>query len=62
MKDYEQLYYDALHKIKHLKLQKDQLEEELNIYKSISKNRDLKKVIVDAILKYKNQRGDINDK
>lgn len=60
MKDYEQLYYDALYKIKQLKSKNELLEEELDIYKSMQTNKDLKKVIVESILKYrKRERKDV---
>jgi len=56
MKDYEQLYYDALYEIKQLKNQNKLLEQELDIYKSFKKNKDLKKVIVDMLIKYLNKK------
>lgn len=54
-KDYEQLYYDALYEIKQLENQNKLLEQELDIYKSFQKNKDLKKVIVDMLIKYLNK-------
>lgn len=56
MKDYEQLYYDALYKIKQLENQKKLLEQELDIYKSLQKNKNLKKVIVEMLIKYLNKK------
>ena len=56
-KDYEQLYYDELYKNKELMQKYKLLEEELEIYKSIQKNKDLKQVIVNMIRKYLN-KGD----
>ena len=56
MKDYEQLYYDVLYKIKQLENQNKLLEQELNIYKSLQKNKDLKKVVVDMLIKYLNKK------
>ena len=56
MKDYEQLYYDALYKIKQLENQNKLLEQELNIYKSLQKNKNLKKVIVEMLIKYLNKK------
>ena len=53
MKDYEQLYYDALYEIKQLKSKNELLKDELDIYKSMLKNKDLKEIIVNAILEYK---------
>ena len=55
MKDYEQLYYDALYEIRQLENQNKLLEQELDIYKSFQKNKDLKKVIVDMLIKYLNK-------
>ena len=55
MKEYEQLYYDALYEIKQLENQNKLLEQELDIYKSFQKNKDLKKVIVDMLIKYLNK-------
>lgn len=51
-KDYEQLYYDELYKNKALMQKCKILEEELEIYKSIQKNKNLKQVIVNMIRKY----------
>lgn len=56
MKDYEQLYYDALYKIKQLENQNKLLEQELDIYKSLQKNKNLKKVIVEMLIKYLNKK------
>ena len=52
MKDYEQLYYDQQFKIKKLNNKIKQLEEELEIYKSIGKSRDIRKIIVYDLSKY----------
>lgn len=56
MKDYEQLYYDSQYEIKKLKKEKEQLEQELEIYKSLQKNKDIKIVIVEMLKKYLNKR------
>ena len=56
MKDYEQLYYDVLYKIKQLENQNKLLEQELDIYKSLQKNKNLKKVIVEMLIKYLNKK------
>lgn len=55
MKDYEQMYYDTLYELNKLKTKNKELEQELEIYKSMQKNKDLKKVIVDMIVKYLNE-------
>lgn len=54
-KDYEQLYYDTLYELKELRKKVDILEQENEIYKSIQKNKDLKKVIVDMLIRYTNK-------
>ena len=56
MKDYEQLYYDVLYEIKKLENKNKLLEQELNIYKSLQKNKDLKKVVVEMLIKYLNKK------
>lgn len=56
-KDYEQLYYDEVYKNKELIQKCKLLEEELEIYKYIQKNKNLKQVIVNIIRKYLN-KGD----
>lgn len=56
MKDYEQLYYDSQYEIKKLKKEIEQLEQELEIYKSLQKNKDIKIVIVEMLKKYLNKR------
>lgn len=50
--DYEQLYYDSQYKIKKLESQIKLLEEEKNIYKTLMKNKDLKKIIASELIKY----------
>ena len=57
MTDYEQLYYDAQYKIKQLEKQNKLLEHEIDIYKSFQANKDLKKVIVDMLIKYIKKEG-----
>lgn len=54
--DYEQLYYDSIYKIKKLEQQIKLLEEERNIYKSLIKNKDLKKIIASELIKYLNSK------
>lgn len=56
MTDYEQLYYDAQYKIKQLENQNKLLEQELDIYKSLQKNKNLKKVIVEMLIKNLNKK------
>lgn len=57
MKDFEQLYYDQLYKNKKLQIQIDILTQELEIYKS-SSNKDIKKIIIDSLIKYKEDKSD----
>lgn len=49
------MYYDTLYELNKLKTKNKELEQELEIYKSMQKNKDLKKVIVDMIVKYLNE-------
>lgn len=61
MKDYEQLYYDLLYENQKLKNKIKQLEQEIDIYKSISKNKDVKSIIIENLSNYlilKNKVGD----
>lgn len=55
MKDYEQMYYDTLYELNKLKTKSKKLEQELEIYKLMQKNKDLKKVIVEMVIKYLNE-------
>jgi len=52
MKDYEQLYYDALYKIRSLEKENKSLKQDLEIYKALLKNKDLKKIIADDLIQY----------
>ena len=52
MKDYEQLYYDALYKIKSLEKENKSLKQDLEIYKALLKNKDLKRIIANDLSKY----------
>lgn len=54
MKDYEQLYYDILYEIKKLRRENIILKQEIDLYKNLIKNKDLKKFIVKEIIRYKN--------
>ena len=54
MKDYEQLYYDALHEIKQLKKRIEELETDLKLVNSSDlKKLDLKKEIMKELKNYK---------
>lgn len=55
MKDYEQMYYDLLYEYQKTIKKIKQMEQEIEIYKSMQKNKDLKKVIVEMIIKYLNE-------
>lgn len=54
MKDYEQLYYDILYETKKLRRENIILKQEIDLYKNLIKNKDLKKLIVKEIIRYKN--------
>lgn len=57
MKDYEQLYYDALYEIKELKKKIEDLESDLSAIKKIDKNKlNLKKEIVRQLNLYKERK------
>lgn len=55
MKDYEQMYYDLLYEYQKTIKKIKQMEQEIEIYKSMQKNKNLKKVIVEMIIKYLNE-------
>lgn len=57
MKDYEQLYYDAIYEIKRLNKKIDVLEQELEIYKQLQKNTDAKSMIIKDFAKYLKRNG-----
>ena len=59
MKDYEQLYYDALHEIKQLKKRIEELEADLKLVNSSDlKKLDLKKEIMKELKKYKENKNE----
>ena len=54
MKDYEQLYYDAIYEIKQLKIRIEELESDLEIVNKITKKKlNLKKELIKELRKYK---------
>lgn len=62
MIDYEQLYYDSLYRNRELTKKNNELEELLEIYKDILKNKGIKEIIVKDFIKYlKNRKDDKND-
>ena len=50
--EYEQLYYDELYKNKELLNKCKYLEEEINIYKELIKNKPVKKIIAEEFVNY----------
>ena len=59
MKDYEQLYYDALHEIKQLKKRIEELENDLETVNSSDlKKLDLKKEIMKELKNYKENKSE----
>ncbi len=59
MKDYEQLYYDALHEIKQLKKRIEELETDLKLVNSSDlKKLDLKKEIMKELKNYKENKSE----
>lgn len=55
--DYEQLYYDAIYQIRKLERKCNALEEENNIYKELLKNKPLKLLIADTLVKYERSKN-----
>ena len=59
MKDYEQLYYDAIYKIKKLERENQDLKQELDLIKKSSKKTIiLRNEILKAIKKYKEEENE----
>lgn len=59
MKDYEQLYYDALYKIKQLEKENSDLRQELELINNNSKKMIfLRKEILKEIKKYKEKKNE----
>lgn len=59
MKDYEQLYYDALHEIKRQKKRIEELEADLELVNSSDlKKLNLKKEIMKELKKYKENKSE----
>lgn len=52
MKDYEQLYYDLLHEYKNALKNVELLKQELEIYKALSKNKNIKEIIAKDLIEY----------
>lgn len=55
MKDYEQLYYDALYIIKKLKEKNEVLETDLQLINNKTKDVKIKNIILEQIKKYKEE-------
>lgn len=51
-KDYEQMYYDLLYENKKILYKCKELEQELDIYKQVLKDKPIKTIIVEELLKY----------
>lgn len=51
-KDYEQMYYDLLYENKKIVCKCKELEQELNVYKEMLKNKPIKKIITEELSKY----------
>ena len=60
MTDYEQKYYDLLIEFKNIKKQKENLEQENYIYKSLLKNKPIKNIIATELVNYLKIGSDIN--
>lgn len=58
MKDYEQKYYDVLFQMRKQQKQIEKLENELEIYKSFLKSKNLKKILIEFVNNYLKQKDD----
>lgn len=56
MKDYDQLYYDSLYKIKKLENKIKLLEQEIEIYKLFQKDKNVKEILIKDFIKYINKK------
>lgn len=56
MKDYEQMYYDLLYKHKQVLKKIENLEQEIEIYKSLQNNKNIKEIIIKDFIKYINKK------
>lgn len=61
MTDYEQKYYDLLIELKRIKKQKENLEQENYIYKSLLKNKLIKNIIATKLINYLKIGSDKNE-
>lgn len=52
MRDYEDLYYDAIYEIKQLRNKIEALEEELDVYKRVQGKNNIKQIITRDFIKY----------
>ena len=56
MKDYEQMYYDLLYEYKQVLKKIKKLEQEIEIYKSLQNNKNIKEIIIKDFIKYINKK------
>ena len=56
MKDYEQMYYDLLYEHKQVLKKIENLEQEIEIYKSLQNNKNIKEIIIKDFIKYINKK------
>lgn len=61
MTDYEQKYYDLLIEFKNIKKQKENLEQENYIYKSLLKKKPVKNIIATELVNYLKIGSDKNE-
>lgn len=52
MKDFEQLYYDSIYENKKIIEENNKLKQEIEIYKTLSQNKQLNKIIAKDLIKY----------
>lgn len=58
MKDYEQKYYDVLFQMRKQQKQIEKLENEIEIYKSFLKSKNLKKTLIEFVNNYIKQKDE----
>lgn len=56
MKDYEQEYYNLLYENRNLKNKINELEQVVEIYKTLVKNKKLKEIIIKDFVKFLNNK------
>ena len=63
MRGYDELYFEAIYKLKKVQRELEATKQELELYKN-AEGKDLKKFIIDEVMKYinKNKQKDLVEK